>query len=65
MCFDCGFLPYCGTDPSYHYATQHDVVGHKALSSFCNKNMSIFRHIFALLEKDEATKNILLSWVRI
>lgn len=65
MCFDCGFLPYCGTDPSYHYATQHDVVGHKALSGFCNKNMSIFRHIFALLEKDEVTKNILLSWVRI
>ena len=64
MCNDCGFLPYCGSDPTYHYATQHDVVGHKALSGFCNKNMAIFRHIFSLL-KDKETKNILLSWVRI
>ena len=64
MCHECGFLPYCGTDPVYHYATQHDVVGHKALSGFCNKNMKIFRYIFSLLERDEVTKNILLSWVR-
>lgn len=63
MCFDCGFLPYCGSDPVYHYTTQNDIVGHKALSGFCQKNMKIFRHIFSLLERDESTKNILLSWI--
>lgn len=64
MCSDCGFLPYCGSDPVYHYATQKDVVGNKALSGFCGKNMKILRHIFTLLENDE-TKSILMSWVRI
>lgn len=64
MCNDCGFLPYCGTDPVYHYATQKDPVGHKALSGFCSKNMKIIRHIFTLLEDDSEARRILLSWVR-
>ncbi len=64
MCTDCGFLPYCGTDPVYHYATQGDVVGNKALSGFCSKNMKIFRHIISLLEDDAEARKILLSWVR-
>ncbi|MDP1666137.1 MAG: His-Xaa-Ser system radical SAM maturase HxsB [Methylobacter sp.] len=64
MCNDCGFLPYCGTDPVYHYATQGDVVGHKALSGFCNKNMKIFKHIIHLLEDDPEARKILLTWVR-
>ena len=64
MCADCGFLPYCGTDPVYHYATQGDVVGNKALSGFCSKNMKIFRHVILLLEDDTEARKILLSWVR-
>jgi len=64
MFTDCGFLPYCGTDPIYHYATQGDVVGNKALSGFCSKNMKIFRHVISLLEDDPEARKILLSWVR-
>lgn len=64
MCNDCGFLPYCGTDPIYHYATQGDVIGHKATSGFCSKNMKIFRYLFTLLEDDSEARKILLSWVR-
>ncbi|WAK04451.1 His-Xaa-Ser system radical SAM maturase HxsB [Methylobacter sp. YRD-M1] len=64
MCNDCGFLPYCGTDPVYHYATQEDVIGHKATSGFCSKNMKIFRYLFTLLEDDSEARKILLSWVR-
>lgn len=64
MCSDCGFLPYCGTDPVYHYATQGDVVGHKALSGYCNKNMKIFKHIIHLLEDDSDARKILMGWVR-
>jgi His-Xaa-Ser system radical SAM maturase HxsB len=64
MCHDCGFLPYCGTDPIYHYETQNDVIGHKALSGFCNKNMKIFRYLFKLLQDDPETRGILLSWIR-
>lgn len=64
MCSDCGFLPYCGTDPVYHYATQGDAIGHKAISGFCSKNMRIFRYLFTLLEDDQDARKVLLSWVR-
>ncbi len=64
-CSDCGFLPYCGSDPVYHYATQRDPVGNKMLSGFCKKNMAIFRHIITLLSSDEETRNILMRWVRV
>jgi uncharacterized protein len=64
MCNDCGFLPYCGTDPVYHYATQGDVVGNKAISGFCAKNMKIIKHIVHLLEDDPEAAKILKSWVR-
>jgi len=61
-CTDCAFLPYCGSDPVYHYATQHDVVGNKALSNFCTKNMGIFRHLISLMEDDPVSRNILRHW---
>ncbi|POZ50702.1 His-Xaa-Ser system radical SAM maturase HxsB [Methylovulum psychrotolerans] len=64
MCTDCGFLPYCGTDPVYHHATQGDMVGNKALSGFCGKNMKIFRHVVLLLEDDPEARETLLGWVR-
>lgn len=64
MCEECAFLPYCGSDPDYHYATQHDFVGHKALSGFCQKNMSIFRHLIQKMEDDPQARKVLESWVR-
>lgn len=64
-CNECAFQNYCGSDPSYHYATQKDFVGHKALSGFCKRNMAIFRHLIRLMEDDPAAKEVLLNWVRI
>jgi radical SAM protein with 4Fe4S-binding SPASM domain len=64
MCEECAFLPYCGSDPDYHYATQQDFVGHKALSGFCKKNMSVFRYIIAKMEDDPEAKAVLERWVR-
>lgn len=63
-CSDCGFQPFCGSDPVFHHATQGDMVGNKARSAFCHKNMEIFRHLIRLMEDDRSVKNILLSWVR-
>ncbi len=65
MCHDCGFQPYCGSDPVYHHATQRDRIGHKALSGFCQKNMAISRRLITLLEDDPIARQILKSWVRI
>jgi uncharacterized protein len=64
MCEECAFLPYCGSDPDYHYATQHDFVGHKALSGFCKKNMGVFRYLIQKMEDDPAAKKVLESWAR-
>jgi len=63
MCEECAFLPYCGSDPDYHYATQRDFVGHKALSGFCRKNMEIFRYIIKKMEDDPEARRVLEKWV--
>ena len=63
MCSECAFEPFCGSDPAYHYATQKDVVGNKARSGFCQRNMAIIRYLIAKLEDDEDTKKVLLSWI--
>ena len=63
-CHDCGFQPYCGSDPVYHYTTQGDIVGNKALSSFCSKNMTILRFLIQSLEDDPTAKQIFQSWIR-
>ncbi len=63
MCTDCGFQPYCGSDPVFHYATQGDVVGFKPLSDFCRKNMAVMRHVVLLLEDDDAAASVLRSWI--
>jgi len=62
-CTDCAFLPYCGSDPVGHYATQHDWVGNKAISAFCSKNMAIFKHLTTLLEDDPQARKTLLGWL--
>jgi His-Xaa-Ser system radical SAM maturase HxsB len=63
-CSDCAFQPYCGSDPVFHYATQGDMVGHRATSSFCKRNMSVIEHLIGLLTKgDRDTQDILWGWV--
>ncbi len=63
ICSECAFKPYCGADPNYHYATQKDIVGNKATSGFCRKNMEIFRHLITLLEDNSEARRILFSWL--
>lgn len=63
MCSDCPFSPFCGADPAFHLATTGDAVGHKAFSSFCDKQMALLRHLIGLLEDDPEAREILLGWV--
>ncbi len=63
MCSDCPFLPFCGADPVRHRATQGDIVGHKAFSDFCAKQMGALRHVIGLLEDDASAREILRRWV--
>ena len=63
MCCDCAFLPYCGADPVFHRATQGDVIGHKAFSAFCSKQMAVLRHLITRIEDDASAREILEGWV--
>ena len=63
-CSECAFQPYCGADPVYHYATQGDMYGNRAVSGFCKKHMQVFRHLFDLiLNGDQDTQRIFWSWI--
>jgi uncharacterized protein len=63
-CSDCAFQPYCGSDPVYHHATQGDMLGHRATSGFCSRNMRVMEYLFRLLQNcDSDTQNILWGWV--
>ena len=62
-CSDCAFQPWCGSDPAFHLRTQGDAVGHRPTSSFCERQMGIFKHLLELLE-DPSISTILKSWVR-
>jgi len=64
MCEECAFEDFCGSDPIYHYATQGDVVGHKAISGFCEKNMSIFKYLIQLMEDDKEVREIFRTWIQ-
>nr|WP_277930297.1 MULTISPECIES: His-Xaa-Ser system radical SAM maturase HxsB [unclassified Pseudomonas] len=62
MCSDCAFEPFCGSEPVYHHAMHKDLVGRKPESSFCKRNMAIFKHLIELMENDEDTKRIFMGW---
>jgi His-Xaa-Ser system radical SAM maturase HxsB len=62
QCSDCAFEPYCGAEPIYHHAIYKDILGRKPSSSFCSKNMTIFKHLIDLMRNDQETKNIFLGW---
>jgi uncharacterized protein len=47
-CSECAFMPYCGADPIWNWATQGDPVGHRPTSAFCEKNMGIIRHLLTV-----------------
>ena len=63
-CSDCAYAMWCGADPARHYATQHDLMGHKAKSDFCKKHRAIFEFLIELLEsEDTQVRDILFSWI--
>jgi uncharacterized protein len=63
MCSECAFEPYCGAEPVRHHVLHGDFVGRKPLSTFCNRNMEIFRRLISLMEKDDEIRKIFQSWI--
>ena len=62
-CSDCALQPFCGGDPTFHYATQGDPVGHRPTSDFHRKNSVIIHRLIELLEDDPSARRIFSSWV--
>jgi His-Xaa-Ser system radical SAM maturase HxsB len=62
MCNECAFEPYCGADPTFHYATQGDVAGRKPQSAFHKRNSAIFRMLLERYEDDTAARDVLRRW---
>ena len=63
MCSDCAFELYCGAEPVYHHAIHKDMIARKPESSFCKRNMAIFKHLIELMRTDEQVKRIFRGWV--
>jgi His-Xaa-Ser system radical SAM maturase HxsB len=63
-CSECAFQPWCGSDPVRHHATQHDIVGHRPMSSFCKRHLGVFRYLVHLIEDDPAAARILRRWAQ-
>jgi uncharacterized protein len=64
-CSECAYLPYCGADPVFNWATQGDIVGYRPTSAFCQRQMGMFRHLFELLRSDDVfVRRLLLTWAR-
>lgn len=64
MCAECAFQPACGTDPTFHKATQGDVVGHRPTSDYCRRNMFVMKLLVSLLEDDPEAAATLRRWAR-
>ena len=62
ICDRCAFNPVCGSDPVFHHATQGDMVGNKAISAFCERNMAVCRELIRRMEDDPYSKSLFESW---
>lgn len=62
QCSTCAFQPICGTEPTFHHATQGDMIGHRPTSGFCQRNMSVMKLLVSLLEDDAHAREVLLGW---
>ncbi|GFE77313.1 His-Xaa-Ser system radical SAM maturase HxsB [Novosphingobium sp. TCA1] len=64
-CSWCAFEPWCGAEPVFHHATQGDFVGKKPLSSFCTRNMALFRGLISRMEANPEVRRIFERWANI
>ena len=62
MCSDCAFEPYCGADPTYHYATQGDFIGKKPTSDFCNRQMKMTKYLIDKYQNDDFARKLFCDW---
>lgn len=63
-CSNCAFQSWCGADPIYHHATQGDIIGHRATSGFCKRNMHVIEHLLSLIRNgDSWIQDVFWAWI--
>jgi His-Xaa-Ser system radical SAM maturase HxsB len=62
-CCDCAFLPFCGSDPVFNYATQGDLMGHQPSSAFHEKNFAIIKYLIKRHDEDPVARAVFRSWI--
>ena len=62
-CADCAYQSYCGADPVFRYATQGDVIGHRAFDDFHKKNYALIRLLIRRYESSELARTVFRSWI--
>jgi His-Xaa-Ser system radical SAM maturase HxsB len=63
QCSECAFMPFCGSDPVYNWATQRDIAGHRPTSAFCRKHMALFKYFIERLEHaDDFERELMVRW---
>jgi His-Xaa-Ser system radical SAM maturase HxsB len=64
-CADCAYQPFCGADPIENHATQGDVIGHRATSDFCARNIGIISHLLRLYHgADPYARDLFHAWTQ-
>lgn len=61
-CADCGFQPYCGSDPVQNHALTGDIEGYRPTSPFCTVNMETIRFLFEIMDTDPEAAQIFRRW---
>jgi hypothetical protein len=61
-CHGCVYESCCGADPVNHHATQHDAVGIKPLSGFCERQKGVMETVIDLLHRSPEDAVILRRW---
>jgi len=63
-CFSCVYRSYCGADPIRNYLETGDVVGKRARSPFCERQLVIFDFLFDKVRNAEKNEmDVFWSWI--
>lgn len=62
-CCDCAYLPFCGSDPLHHLATQGESVGDKSISFFCEFQKAFYDYLLVLWQEDIEAKRVFERWL--
>ncbi|WP_169713903.1 radical SAM protein [Oceanicoccus sagamiensis] len=64
LCDTCAYMPFCGSDPVHHLASQGDFVGLKPNSGYCHHITDIYDILIKKIGNGEITNKMVVSWLK-